>query len=162
MTNTQETQTGGEPLEINPVEPVPVRGEEHLTRPPKLAMVATRISGTWVGIIIGSLVLALLLVFVLQNTRTVKVSFFTASGNLPLGVALLFAAVGGVLLAAVAASLRILQIRRRMRNGGRQAADPAPPTGANLAASEPASSQANHLDPLDLDQQVPDQGADLS
>jgi len=127
--------TASEAVETNSFRGVLAPDEEHLTKPPSLAMVATRISGTWVGIIIGSLVLALLLVFVLQNTRSVKVSFFTASGNIPLGVALLFASVGGVLLAAVAASLRILQIRRRMKNDERRAADPQLPEGANLETS---------------------------
>jgi hypothetical protein len=70
----------------------------------------------------------LLLVFVLQNKKSVKVSFFTANGHLPLGVALLFAVVGGVLLAAGAGSLRILQIRHRLRKAGSQAAPPPAPS----------------------------------
>ncbi len=40
------------------------------------------------------MVLVLLLVFVIQNTKSVKVPFFSVSGNMPLGVALLLAAVG--------------------------------------------------------------------
>lgn len=123
MTDIQETEVASEPADVNSVAlaltpegppsiaPVPAPETPH-----SLAVVATRISGTWLGIIIGSVVLALLLVFVLQNLRSVKVSFFTASGNLPLGLALVFAAVGGVMLAAVAASLRILQMRRRIKS----------------------------------------------
>jgi uncharacterized integral membrane protein len=64
-------------------------------------------------------VLVLLLVFVIQNTKSVKVSFLTASGNMPLGVALLLAAVGGVLLAGIVASLRIWQLRHRLHNSKR-------------------------------------------
>jgi uncharacterized integral membrane protein len=45
----------------------------------------------------------------------VKVSFFTLSANMPLGVALLLAAAGGVLLAGIVASLRIWQLRHRLR-----------------------------------------------
>jgi uncharacterized integral membrane protein len=74
----------------------------------------TRISGAWVGIVIGVVVLVLLLSFIIQNSQSVKVSFFTVSGHIPLGVALLLAAVGGVLLAAVVASLRIWQLRHRL------------------------------------------------
>jgi uncharacterized integral membrane protein len=59
------------------------------------------------------LVLVLLLVFILQNTRTVKISYFTATGTMPLGVAWLLAAIAGVLLAGVVASLRICQLRHR-------------------------------------------------
>jgi uncharacterized integral membrane protein len=74
----------------------------------------TRISGAWVGVIIGVVVLALDLVFIIQNSQSVKVSFFTGSVNMPLGVALLLAAVGGVLLAGIVASLRIWQLRHRL------------------------------------------------
>jgi len=68
----------------------------------------------WFGVIIAAIVLTLLLVFILQNTKSAKISFFTASGSMPLGVALLLAAIGGVFLAAIAGSLRILQLRRRL------------------------------------------------
>lgn len=74
----------------------------------------TRISGTWVGVIIATLVLTLLLVFILQNTKQVKISYFTAHGALPLGVGLLLAAIGGVLFAGVVGSLRIWQLRHRL------------------------------------------------
>lgn len=79
----------------------------------------TRLSGAWVGVVVGAVVLALLLVFILQNTKSVKVSFFSLSGSMPLGVALLLSAVGGVLLAGVVASLRIWQLRRRLNTPGR-------------------------------------------
>jgi len=74
----------------------------------------TRISAAWVGVIAAAVVLVLLLVFILQNTRSVKISYFTANGTMPLGVALLLAAVGGVLLAGVVGSLRIWQLRHRL------------------------------------------------
>ena len=74
----------------------------------------TRISAVWFGVIIGVVVLVLDLVFIIQNSQSVKVSFFTGSINMPLGVALLLAAVGGVLLAGIVASLRIWQLRHRL------------------------------------------------
>lgn len=83
----------------------------------------TRTSAAWGGLIAASLVLVLLLVFILQNLGSVRITYFTASGSFPLGAALLLAAVGGVLLAGLVASLRIVQIRRRMRRnvgGARQ------------------------------------------
>jgi lipopolysaccharide assembly protein A len=78
----------------------------------------TRISAAWVGVIIGVVVLVLDLAFIIQNTQSVKVSFFTLSANMPLGVALLLAAAGGVLLAGIVASLRIWQLRHRLRQSG--------------------------------------------
>lgn len=74
----------------------------------------SRISGVWVGIFIGVVVLVLDLIFIIQNSHSVKVSFFSGSVRMPLGVALLLAVVGGVLLAGIVASLRIWQLRHRM------------------------------------------------
>jgi len=57
-------------------------------------------------------VLALLLVFVLQNEQRVKVSFLGFSGHMPLGVAILFAGIAGVLLLAIPGTAMIMQLRR--------------------------------------------------
>jgi uncharacterized integral membrane protein len=81
----------------------------------------TRISAAWVGVIAGALVLILLLVFILQNTRMVRVSYFTTTGSMPLGVALLLAAIAGVLLAGGVATLRIWQLRHRLTRQERYA-----------------------------------------
>jgi uncharacterized integral membrane protein len=81
----------------------------------------TRLSGTWVGVIIAALVLTLLLVFILQNTKSVKISYFNAVVRMPIGVALLLAAIGGVLFAAVIASMRIWQLRRHLNAPGNPA-----------------------------------------
>lgn len=108
------------------------------------ARARTRISGIWVGIVIAAGLLVLLLVFILQNTAPVKVSFFTAQGSVPLGVLLLFAAIGGVLVAAVSASLRILQIRHRLRGSSEPTAISGP-----AAATEHASDRGE-------DRPVPD------
>jgi uncharacterized integral membrane protein len=77
-----------------------------------------RISAGWVGVIAGELVLVLLGAFILQNTRSIKISYFGATGTLSLGVALLFAAIGGLLLAGVVVSLRIWQLRQRSLGRG--------------------------------------------
>ena len=97
------------PRDAIPSESAPSRAE---TVPPASTR-RSRISGTWVGVIIATLVLALLLVFILQNTKRVKISYFAAHGAMPLGVALLLAAIGGVLFAAMVGSLRIWQLRHR-------------------------------------------------
>jgi uncharacterized integral membrane protein len=61
------------------------------------------------------IVLILLIIFIAQNTNDVTVSFLGWKGNTPLAVALLIAAVGGLFIAAVAGTLRIWQLRRRVR-----------------------------------------------
>ena len=115
----------GEPAHGGPVQPVePVSAEslppdgsvpEGTAPPHKVSPAGTRASAAWAGLIAAALVLVLLLVFVLQNLRNVRITYFTASGSFPLGVALLLAALGGVLLAGLVASLRIVQLRRHIR-----------------------------------------------
>lgn len=85
----------------------------------------TRISAAWIGIVAAALVLVLLLIFILQNMRSVKVTFLGASGTIPVGIALLFAAIGGLLLAGLVGSLRIWQLHHRITKVGRGAPDPA-------------------------------------
>jgi uncharacterized integral membrane protein len=73
----------------------------------------------WTGTILSALVLLLLLIFILQNNEPVQITFIGVSGTLPTGVALLFAAVAGLLLVAIPGGLRILQLRRAARRGRR-------------------------------------------
>lgn len=79
----------------------------------------TRTGATWMGVIVFAVLLVLLLIFILQNTQSVSVSYFGASGDLPLAVAMLLAAMAGVLLTAIAGSLRIWQLRRHVRRSAR-------------------------------------------
>jgi uncharacterized integral membrane protein len=62
-----------------------------------------------------AILLLLLVVFIAQNTQKVEVSFLGLNGQAPLAVALLIASLVGIVLAVVAGSLRILQLRRRVR-----------------------------------------------
>jgi uncharacterized integral membrane protein len=116
-------QRGGDVMSgESPVSDTPARrparvpsGAADLPAPPSERPTGrTRISGVWVGVIIGVVVLVLDLVFIIQNSQSVKVSFFSGSVHMPLGVALLLAAVGGVLLAGIVTSLRIWQLRHRL------------------------------------------------
>jgi uncharacterized integral membrane protein len=79
----------------------------------------SRTGGLWVGLILSALVLLFLLVFILQNGEPVQISFFALDGVLPTGVALLLAAIAGILLVAIPGSIRILQLRRAARRGAR-------------------------------------------
>jgi uncharacterized integral membrane protein len=62
----------------------------------------------WFAVVLFAIVLILLLVFILENSHQVDISFFGAHGHLPLGVALLFAAVLGMLLVVLAAAARMI------------------------------------------------------
>jgi uncharacterized integral membrane protein len=83
--------------------------------------------GVWVALVIAALVFLLLLIFILQNGQRAQVSFLGAHGHLPMGVALLLAAVFGVLLVALPGTARIIQLRMlslRRGTGAAPAADP--------------------------------------
>jgi uncharacterized integral membrane protein len=97
-----------------PQSPDAPSGTEPTAPAPGRATGRTGLSRTWAGIIIGVVVLVFLLAFIIQNGQSVKVSLFTVSGRIPVGVALLLAAVAGVLLAAIVGSLRIWQLRHRL------------------------------------------------
>jgi uncharacterized integral membrane protein len=56
-----------------------------------------------------------LIVFMVQNTHTVQVTFLGLTGSTSLALMLLIAAVGGILLTLVLGSARILQLRRAVR-----------------------------------------------
>jgi len=60
-------------------------------------------------------ILLFLLIFILQNSRGVDISYLGAHGHMPLGVALLLAAVCGALLAILAAAARMTQLRSTAR-----------------------------------------------
>ncbi len=81
--------------------------------------------GWWVASALFAVVLLLLLIFILENSQRVNISFFGAHGHLALGVALLLAAVLGVLLVVIPGTARIVQLRmvaRRHRGIDRRAA----------------------------------------
>ncbi|ATL70165.1 LapA family protein [Nocardia terpenica] len=81
---------------------------------------SSRTGTAWIGIVVFAVVLVLLLIFILQNTQSVKISYIGMSGHLSLAVAMLLAAIAGVLLTATAGSMRIWQIRRRVRRSSRR------------------------------------------
>jgi len=87
------------------------------TTPPDVAR--TRVSGIWVASVAAVVVLLLLLIFILQNSESVKINFFGANPTLPVGVALLLAAVLGALLVALVGAARMVQLRRAARKMAR-------------------------------------------
>ncbi len=75
----------------------------------------TRTAGTWIGLVLGALILIALLVFILQNNSSTKFSIFFWDFTLPLGVSMLFAAIAGALIMALVGGARILQLRKAYR-----------------------------------------------
>ena len=85
---------------------------------PSTVVKRTRISGTWVAVVVAAFVLVFLLIFILQNQDHATVRFLGFAGTLPLGVAMLFATIAGALIVALIGTARILQLRRRVRRIG--------------------------------------------
>jgi uncharacterized integral membrane protein len=73
---------------------------------------STRAGAIWVALCATAVVLVALIVFLLQNTRSVQVTFLWMEGSAPLAVTLLIAAVGAALVAALLGTVRITQLRR--------------------------------------------------
>jgi uncharacterized integral membrane protein len=75
----------------------------------------SRLGSMWVSLIGMSVVLVILLIFVLQNPTSTEIRFLWLDGQLPIGVAMLFASIAGILLVAIPATGRIWQLRRGIR-----------------------------------------------
>jgi uncharacterized integral membrane protein len=136
-------------LENNPRLPAPAverpaRYEEAVKTVGRPTVPRTRVGGLRAAIVAFAVVLLLLMIFLLQNGRPAEVSFFGAHGQLPMGVALLLAAIFGVLLVALPGTVRIVQLRmlarRRSPDGIGQ-----PPTTPSEAAIQQDS--VLHTDP---------------
>jgi uncharacterized integral membrane protein len=80
----------------------------------------TRISGLWIAIGCFAVVLLFALLFVLQNDHSVDITYFGVHGHLPLGVALLLAAICGGVLVVLVGTARILQLRAITRRQHQQ------------------------------------------
>lgn len=89
--------------------------EEPAVPPVRDPLRASRTSRSWISLVALVVVLILLVVFIAQNTQQVQVSFFGWDGHPPLSVALLVAAVAGAAVSVIVGTLRIWQVRRRVR-----------------------------------------------
>ncbi|OBK81238.1 lipopolysaccharide assembly LapA domain-containing protein [Mycobacterium sp. 1165178.9] len=72
----------------------------------------TRAGALWSSLVAGFVILILLLIFITQNTSPTDFKFLGWHWSLPLGVAILLAAVVGGLITVAAGTARILQLRR--------------------------------------------------
>ncbi len=111
----------------NTVSPVPA-----VERPANLSprLPRSRAGGLWTVLVAFALVLLLLLIFILQNGQRSDVYLLGAHGHLPMAVALLLAAVFGVLLVALPATVRILQLRLTASRARKNATTTRKPAGS--------------------------------
>ncbi|HEX6457686.1 MAG TPA: lipopolysaccharide assembly protein LapA domain-containing protein [Thermoleophilaceae bacterium] len=111
--------------------PAPATSTTPATPPTRTSRAPTRTSRAWTGVVAGTVVALLLLIFILENTQSVKVSFLGATGHVSLGVALLLSAVGGALIVGLVGAARMTQLRLRARRAERAAGrhESPPPAG---------------------------------
>jgi putative membrane protein len=76
---------------------------------------STRTGRAWASLCAAVLAFVVLIVFMMQNTRSAEVSFLWMHGTIPLALALLIAAVGSALLTMVVGVARVTQLRRVAR-----------------------------------------------
>ena len=145
-TDPRAAPTPGEATSAQPtredtpqVRPQPAAPPEQAAPPtavplPQHRIKRTRTSGIWVAVGFFAVILLLLLIFILQNGTQVSVSYLGMHGHLPLGVAMLLAAVCGVLLVVLAGAARIGQLRTTARRHRRVDAK-----RAAAAAKQPAN-----------------------
>lgn len=77
-----------------------------------------KVSMVWIGLIGTAIFLIVLIIFIAQNSHKVSLHFLGWSGQFSLALAILLSAVIGVLLVSIPGSLRILQLRRALRQNG--------------------------------------------
>ena len=92
--------------------PTPAKPLKPGATPREPAVGLTRAGALWSSLIAGFLILILLLVFITQNTETTAFTFLGWHWHLPLGVAILLAAVVGGLITVAVGTARILQLSR--------------------------------------------------
>ena len=102
----------GGPSDVSPSGPPEVIGPPPSTTTPESQLKFTRAAALWSSLIVGFLILIVLLIFIAQNTSSAEFHFLGWAWSLPLGVAILAAAVGGGLLTVAAGTIRIYQLRR--------------------------------------------------
>jgi uncharacterized integral membrane protein len=106
-----------------PPEPTPTRHAAQVSQHYQNVR-RTTFSGLWIGITVAAIVLLALLVFIIENSQTVDIGFFGAHWHASLGVAMLLAAICGILLVAVPGYGRIIQLRRVLRKAAKPMSDP--------------------------------------
>lgn len=97
------------------VPPAPSAPESVAAQPSAKAVAEvkfTRAAALWSSLIFGLLILTILLVFIAQNTESATFAFLGWRWTLPLGVAILLAAVCGALITVLVGAARIFQLRR--------------------------------------------------
>lgn len=101
----------------------PAKGEQ---KPPvheePRSMSTTRAAAAWLATAVSLVILVLLIILILENQQTVRVTYLGLQGSLPLGTALLIAAVAGGAIVTIVGVVRLTQLRIMARRARRREA----------------------------------------
>ncbi|OIQ82676.1 hypothetical protein GALL_355320 [mine drainage metagenome] len=132
MTSDASSPQGTEPAAVPPSSRRPPTGKPPVPEPAgrepdvgshaDAALATTRAAAAWLATAAALVVLALLIVLILQNQETVEVHYLGLAGSLPLGTALLIAAVAGGVIVMIVGVVRLTQLRVNARRARRREA----------------------------------------
>ena len=88
------------------------------------APVTTRAAAAWFATAVALVLLVLLIILILQNQNVVEVHYLGLTGSIPLGTALLIAAVVGAAVVAIVGVIRLTQLRYTARRARRHETEP--------------------------------------
>jgi uncharacterized integral membrane protein len=128
-----QSRAGSEPptTSAQPESTTPTAGAPTLTQTP--APWGKTIAGrVWVAAIIAAILLTALVIFIAENSQHVTISFLGAHATISLALAILIAALLGILITLLVGSARILQLRLEVQRHRRRARHP--PSGGALAS----------------------------
>ena len=93
-----------------------------------------------VAIVVAAILLVALIIFIAENSQNVTISFLGAHGTISLALAILIAAVAGVLISLLVGSTRILQLRLEVQRHRRAET----PEGSRFADRPTRSNHAGY------------------
>lgn len=94
--------------------------KSHVVHPLSEDVRHTRISGAWAAIVVAVLLGVALVDFIVENTHSVRINFFSVNGYIPVAVALLAASLAGAFVVLAVGVSRTTQLRLALRRRARR------------------------------------------
>jgi uncharacterized integral membrane protein len=113
--------TPASPGEPQPASTTPAKSSKSIKEPTS-NLATTRAAAAWFATGAALIVLVLLIILILQNQTVVEVKYLWFSGSLPLGTALLIAAIAGATVVMLIGIVRLTQLRINARRARKAAA----------------------------------------
>ena len=96
------------------------QAKSHVVHPLSEDVRHTRISGAWAAIAVAVVLGVALVDFIVENTHSVRINFFSVHGNMPVAVALLAASLAGAFVVLAVGVSRTTQLRLALRRRARR------------------------------------------